>query len=392
MLAITGFLWSCGGASEQAETETASADLVIFAKEEVDITGEGADLPLDKLTLPEGFSIEVFAGNVPDARSLALGDKGTVFVGNRRQKKVYALVDSDGDGKADKRYTLASDLNMPNGVAFRDGDLYVAEVNRILRFPDIESNLESPGFEIIYDQYPTETHHGWKFIAFGPDGKLYVPVGAPCNICESEDEIYASITTIDVDADNPTPTVFAHGVRNTVGFTWHPTTNKLWFTDNGRDMMGNDTPECELNYAPEAGMHFGYPYWHQGDVKDPEFGDKRPNSEDFTAPAAKMGPHVAPLGLRFYTGSSFPATYQNNLFIAKHGSWNRDEKSGYQVTTVALDGTDKVASEKVFIEGWLDKASQENWGRPVDVMVMPDGSMLLSDDQAGCVYRITYKG
>lgn len=349
-------------------------------------------IQLETIKLPEGFKISVWAEDVDNARSLARNDDGSiVFVGNRQGKNVYALKDTNGDGKADKKYTLAKGLRMPNGVAFKDGDLYVAEVSRILRFKNIEQNLDNPTFEVVYDEYPTKAHHGWKFIAFGPDGLLYVPVGAPCNICESE-EIFASITRIDVNSQNPKPEIFAHGVRNTVGFDWHPDTKKLWFTDNGRDMMGDDIPDCELNHAPRKGMHFGYPYWHAGDVKDPEFGNKGKDKSAYIAPAAKLGPHVAPLGMRFYTGDLFPKSYQNNIFIAKHGSWNRSKKIGYQVTNVVLDNNQKVLKEEVFAEGWLDHASQDVWGRPVDVLQMPDGSLLVSDDMANCIYQISYSG
>ena len=349
------------------------------------------EIQLESIRLPEGFSIEVWAEDIPDARSLAANEDGSIiFVGNRQGKNVYALHDSNGDGKADKKYTLASGLRMPNGVAYRNGDLYVAEVSRILRFKDIAKKLENPSFEVVYDQYPDKAHHGWKFIAFGPDGLLYVPVGAPCNICESE-EIFASITRIDVS--NPSkPEIFAHGVRNTVGFSWHPETKDLWFTDNGRDMMGDDIPDCELNHAPQKGMHFGYPYWHAGDVKDPEFGNKGKDQAAYTAPAAKLGPHTAPLGMRFYTGNQFPSSYQNNIFIAKHGSWNRSKKIGYNVVRVILDEQQQVVREEVFAYGWLNDATQEVWGRPVDVLQLPDGSMLISDDMANCVYRIWYSG
>ncbi|MFN7188662.1 MAG: PQQ-dependent sugar dehydrogenase, partial [Cyclobacteriaceae bacterium] len=237
-------------------------------------------------------------------------------------------------------------------------------------------------------QYPTETHHGWKYIAFGPDGKLYVPVGAPCNICESEDPVYASMTRL--NADGSGMEVFASGVRNTVGFTWHPQTGNIWFTDNGRDMMGDDIPPCELNTADKAGMHFGYPYCHGGTIKDPEFGDKRPCS-DFTVPAQNLGPHTAPLGLKFYTGTMFPEEYRNQIFVAEHGSWNRSKKIGYRLSLVKLDANGKAVSYSTFAQGWLNETTQKAWGRPVDVLVLPDGSLLVSDDQANLVYRISYK-
>ncbi|SKC59669.1 PQQ-dependent sugar dehydrogenase [Ohtaekwangia koreensis] len=352
------------------------------------ITDYAATLPLDKIKLPAGFKIAVYA-EVENARSMALSPSGVVYVGNRDKDKVYAVKDTNGDFIADKKWVIASGLNMPNGVAFKDGNLYVAEISKITKYTGIESKLDNPPAPtVIADNYPTESHHGWKFIAFGPDGKLYVPVGAPCNICESKDEIYASITRL--NADGSGREVFARGVRNTVGFTWHPQTKELWFTDNGRDMLGDDKPSCELNVAPKKGMHFGYPYCHEGSIKDPEFGDKHPCSE-FTAPADKLGPHVAPLGLRFYTGSSFPVAYKNQIFVAEHGSWNRSKKSGYNVTLVKLQNN-KVTSHELFASGWLDEATQKEWGRPVDVLVLPDGSMLVSDDKANVIYRISYKG
>ena len=352
------------------------------------ISEKSAGLPLNSIKLPPGFAISVFA-EVDNARSMVLSPAGTLYVGNRNEDKVYAVKDTDGDYKADKRWVIASGLNMPNGVAFKDGDLYVAEVNRILRFKDIENRLSNPGQpEVVYDQYPTETHHGWKYIAFGPDGKLYVPVGAPCNICESENPVYASITRINTDGTGME--IYASGIRNTVGFTWHPQTKALWFTDNGRDMMGDDLPPCEFNSAPEAGMHFGYPYCHGGTIKDPEFGNKRACSE-FTKPIQNLNAHVAPLGVKFYTGSMFPEEYRNQAFIAEHGSWNRTKKSGHLVSLVKVENGKSVGYE-TFAEGWLNHATQEVWGRPVDILVMPDGSMLVSDDKGGMIFRITYKG
>jgi glucose/arabinose dehydrogenase len=239
---------------------------------------------------------------------------------------------------------------------------------------------------VVTDDYPTETHHGQKYIAFGPDGKLYVPVGAPCNLCDRKEEIFASITRMDPDGGGRE--IFARGIRNTVGFTWHPETGDLWFTDNGRDMLGDNVPNCELNHAPQAGMHFGYPYCHEGSIKDPEFGNKRPCS-DFVPPVQKMGPHVAPLGLKFYTGDMFPATYKHHLFVARHGSWNRTEKIGYDIALVKIDNN-KSRGLETFATGWLDNASQKAWGRPVDVVILPDGSMLVSDDTANVIYRISY--
>ncbi|MBS1489202.1 MAG: sorbosone dehydrogenase family protein [Bacteroidetes bacterium] len=353
------------------------------------ITGMSASLPLEKIKLPKGFSISVFA-EVENARSLAISPSGTIFVGNRDGNKVYAVKDEDNDGKADKKWVIASGLNMPNGVAFHNGDLYVAEVNRIHKFANIESKLDNPGkSQIVYDQFPTDTHHGWKYIAFGPDGKLYVPVGAPCNICEPTKPVYASITRM--NADGSGLEIFASGVRNSVGFTWHPVTKEIWFTDNGRDLLGDDIPPCELNTAPKAGLHFGYPYCHGGFLKDPEFGDKHPCS-DFVKPAQNLGAHVAPLGLKFYTGKMFPAEYHHQIILAEHGSWNRSKKSGYKLSMVKVDAHSKATSYTPFASGWLDEDSQKIWGRPVDVLLLPDGSMLVSDDHANVIYRIVYKG
>jgi glucose/arabinose dehydrogenase len=355
-----------------------------------DIRTAKADVKLDQIKLQPGFKIEVWAADIPNARSMAISDNGIVFVGNRQEKNVYALVDENGDGKADSKFILAEGLKMPNGVAYKDGDLYVAEVSRILRFKDIKNTLSNPSFEVVYDQYPTKTHHGWKFIAFGPDGMLYVPVGAPCNVCESDEEIFASITRLDVSKPGSKPEIVAHGVRNTVGFDWHPETKELWFTDNGRDMMGDDIPDCELNRVTANGQHFGYPYWHAGTVKDPDFGSKGKEASAYVAPAAKLGAHVAPLGMRFYEGEMFPSTYKNQAIIAKHGSWNRSKKVGYEVAVAKIDSSGKVTELEVFATGWLDQASQEVWGRPVDVQELPDGSLLISDDMAGCIYRVSY--
>ena len=345
-------------------------------------------LPLEKIKLPPGFAISVFADNVPSAREMALGSQGTLFVGSMRAGKVYAI--RIGDNKAVETLTIASGLNLPVGVAFRDGALYVSEVSRILRFDNIEANLANPPRPaVVSDRFPSATHHGWKFIAFGPDGMLYVPVGAPCNICDPDSNRYANIMRIRVDkgADGGAPEVFARGVRNSVGFDWHPETKELWFTDNGRDWLGDDKPDCELNHAPRQNMHFGFPYCHAGDISDPEFGHLR-ECADFTPPAVKLGPHVAPLGMRFYTGGMFPDEYRNNIFIAEHGSWNRSRKIGYRVKRVVLSGNQPVKHE-VFAEGWLQ--GQAAWGRQVDVLVMPDGALLISDDHAGAIYRISYR-
>jgi glucose/arabinose dehydrogenase len=344
------------------------------------------DPRLAHINLPDGFAIEVFTAEVPNARSMALGDR-TLFVGTRTEGAVYAipLVETAGGGlAAGKRITLASGLNMPNGVAVRDGDLFVAEINRILRFDDVEERLSDPSYQVVTDDYPSVRHHGWKYIAFGPDGKLYVQIGAPCNVCSEQG--FAVITRIDPDGTGRE--IVARGVRNSVGFTWHPQTGDLWFTDNGRDWMGDDIPPCELNHAPRDGMHFGFPYCHGGDIPDPDFA-KGHSCDEFTPPAMRLGPHVAPLGLKFYTGTMFPPDYHGHLFIAEHGSWNRSEPIGYRLTLVRIkDGVAR--TYETFAEGWLQNG--EAWGRPVDILLLPDGSMMVSDDRAGQIYRIHYTG
>ena len=347
------------------------------------------DQPLvEGIKVPAGFRVTLFADEIENARSMTMGANGTIFVGTRKNDKVFALVDEDKDGKADKKYIIAEGLDMPNGVAFKDGALYVAEVSRVWRFDNIEEHLDNPPQKVlISDNYPSDNAHGWKYIAFGPDGKLYVPVGAPCNICNDneQDTRYASITRM--NADGSGFEVFANGIRNTVGFAWHPQTNELWFTDNGRDNLGDDVPNDELNRAPQAGMHFGYPYCHAGDIADPEFGDGHPCS-NYTAPVQKLLPHTAALGMKFYTGNMFPAAYKNRIFIAEHGSWNRTEPIGYRVSMVTIDGNNAVSYEP-FATGWLNNG--EAWGRPVDILQLPDGSLLVSDDFANAIYRISYQ-
>jgi glucose/arabinose dehydrogenase len=346
----------------------------------------GEELPIDKIKLPPGFEISIYASKVPNARSMTLSPNCRLYVGTRRAGNVYAILDHNKDNKADEVITIAKGMNMPNGVAFRDGALYVAEVNRVLRFDDIENNLRNPGTPaIVNDSFPSDKSHGWKFIRFGPDGMLYVPVGAPCNICERKDQRYAAIMRMYPDGTGLE--VFAHGVRNSVGFDWHPKTNELWFTDNGRDWLGDDMPPDELNHAPEKDMHFGFPYCHGKNIPDPEFGKMR-KCEEFTPPAMELGPHVAALGMRFYTGEMFPEEYQNQIFIAEHGSWNRSIPIGYRITLVRLQENQAISYE-VFAEGWLQ--GRTAWGRPVDVLVMPDGALLVSDDKAGVIYRISYK-
>ncbi len=377
---------------QTTETKTKNGKVILGDDATVKETANGEilyslqGLPLGKIQLPEGFKISVFA-EVENARSLAISDdERTIFVGNRQKDKVYALQDLDGDGMAERKYVIAEGLDTPNGVAFKDGDLYVAEVSRILKFPNIEANLDNPPKPVVVtDKFPTDKHHGWKFIAFWPDDKLYVPVGAPCNICLEENPIYSSITRM--NADGSDLEVYAHGVRNSVGFDWHPNTKEFWFTENGRDRMNDTIPGDELNYAPKKDMHFGFPYCHQGNVADPEFGNLKDCSE-FTPPKLRQQAHVAALGMRFYTGNMFPEKYKNAIFIAQHGSWNRSNKVGYQVKVAYLNGNEVTEFED-FAKGWLQ--GESDWGRPVDVQQLKDGSLLISDDKANAVYRVWYE-
>jgi len=345
-----------------------------------------AALPLGEIQLPPGFRIEILSDTVPGAREMALSPSGTLFVGSSSQGKVYALPAALTGKPVTRVLVLARGLAMPVGVAFRDGSLYASSTSRIVRLDDIDARLDNPPAPVVVsDRFPKETSHGWKFIAFGPDGYLYVPVGAPCNICAPDDNRYANIMKMRPDGSDLQ--VVARGVRNSVGFDWHPATHELWFTDNGRDNLGDDQPDDELNRITQAGQHFGYPFCHAGNVPDPEFGKQRACSE-FVPPVARLGAHVAALGMRFYTGTQFPAAYRNNIFIAEHGSWNRSEPIGYRIVRVTLDAQGKATSQEIFAQGWLQHGKA--WGRPADVLVAPDGSLLVSDDHAGAIYRIRY--
>ena len=348
-----------------------------------------ADSAADKLNLiglPPGFEISIYAEGVENARQLALGEHGTVFAGSRKAGKVHAVTDTNGDHIADRVLLVDQGLDMPSGLEFRSGSLYVAAVDRILRFDDIEARLDDPPLPVVVtDDFPDKTHHGWKYLRFGPDGLLYVPVGAPCNVCDEAG--FAQVRRL--RADGSGMEAYAEGVRNSVGLAFHPRTGDLWFTDNGRDLLGDDLPGDELNHAPQPGLHFGYPYCHQGDSLDPDFGAGK-SCSDYTAPALTLGAHVAALGLAFYTGDQFPVEYRGQLFIAQHGSWNRTEKVGYNILLVHFDGQGAVTGSEVFASGWLQ--GQDHWGRPNDVLQMPDGSLLVSDDQANVIYRIRYAG
>ena len=339
-------------------------------------------LAVAQLKLPKGFKVDVYASGIANARSLRIGDKGTVFISNRQLDKVYAIVERNG-----KRETkvIASGLDRPNGLAFHNGTLYIGEGTKISKLEKIEDQLDNPPQPVvIYDDLPNHQSHGWKFIAIGPDNKLYINVGAPCNICIPPEE-NAQIRRVNLDGSGAE--LFARGVRNSVGFDWHPMTKELYFTDNGRDWLSEDLPEDELNRVTKAGQHFGFPYCHQGNFTDREFGWGR-SCDEFVKPVALLGPHSAALGMRFYTGKMFPETYRNAIFIARHGSWNRTKKIGGDVVVAKLNKDGTVKSVEPFITGFLQ--NNEYWGRPVDVHFMKDGSLLVSDDYAGAIYRVTY--
>jgi glucose/arabinose dehydrogenase len=342
-----------------------------------------SEMKLSQIKLPPGFSIELWAEGMPNARSIAVGAKGTVFIGTRLVENVYAVVDKGGKREVK---TILKGLYRPNGVAFHNGALYVAELSRILRFDNIEDNLDNPPKPVVvFDALPKDEPHGWKYLTVGPDGWLYFNIGAPCNICVPPDT-HAQI--VRVDPNKGVMESVVKGVRNSVGMAFHPTTKEMWFTNHGRDWMGEDLPHDTLHRVAKKGVHFGYPYCHQGDTLDPELGKGRSCSE-FTPPALKLGPHIAPLGMRFYTGKMFPAEYRNRIIIANHGSWNKSQKIGFNLMQVTLDSKGNAVKYEPFAEGWAEGNSY--WGRPVDVHVMPDGALLVSDDVAGALYRISYK-
>jgi len=342
---------------------------------------------IDQLHLPKGFKLTLFADNVPNARSMALGDNGVVYVGSGPEGKVYAIQDTNGDGIAEPYQLIAENLKMPNGVAYKNGALYVAEINRIQRYDDINKHLTNPPEPVtIYDQFPSEKHHGWKYLRFGPDDKLYTGIGAPCNICELQSPFG---TLVRLNADGSQFEIIAEGIRNTVGFDWQPNTNALFFNDNGRDYLGDDLPPEELNQWSAKGEHFGYPYCHAGDIPDPELAGNKKCSQ-FKAPVWKYKAHIAPLGMRFYRGQQFPATYQNQLFVAQHGSWNRTEPQGYRVVMIKFNQAGQPIAEEDFISGWLTKDGNV-LGRPVDILMLPEGSLLISDDKLGVIYKVTYQ-
>jgi glucose/arabinose dehydrogenase len=339
-------------------------------------------IPLDKLKVPKGFNLEVYASGMPNARSLAISDKGTVFVGSRLQDKVYAITNKDGKRQV---HVLVSGLYRPNGVAFKNGTLYIAELSQISKIENVEDKIDSsPKPVVIYNNLPKDEAHGWKFLAIGPDNKLYFEVGQPGNNV-LHDKDHGQLRRINLDGSGAE--VIAYGIRNTVGFDWDPKNKELYFTDNGRDWLSEDLPNDKLNRITKVGQDFGEPYCHQGNIPDPDFGWGHSCSE-FVPPVGLMGPHAAALGMRFYTGSMFPAEYRGQIFVARHGSWNKTNKFGGDVAFVKLNKDGTVKSVEPFLTGFLQNNNYV--GRPVDVMNMPDGSLLISDDWNGAVYRLSY--
>ena len=350
---------------------------------------------LDSLILPTGFEISIFADDLNTPRQISETSNGYIIVGSKKGDKIYALHDEDNDGYAEKKVLIAEGLQNPTGVSFYNNDLYFAEIDTIWIIKNIDewlnrSSKALPTKTVYMNNLPSETWHGFKYIDFGPDGNLYIPVGVPCNICiepQTNDNRFAAIHKY-VDGELIT---VADGVRNSVGFDWHPLTKKMYFSDNGRDWLGDDSPSCELNVVNEEGSFYGYPYKHSKDVIDPEFGHLIPTvDKKFVDPIAELGPHVAPLGIAFYDGNVFPDKYKNSVFVALHGSWNRTKKSGYTIVFVKLDNDGKYLYQEDFISGWLSNESA--WGRPVSPFIMKDGSMLISDDKYNVIYRVSYKG
>jgi glucose/arabinose dehydrogenase len=401
VLAAAGGLGALALAASPAAAQFAGTSK--FDKTQVDKSGQNSNLkghplppiaapadklPLDKIKLARGFKISVWQSGIAGARTMVLGDKGTMFVGTRGIGRVYAITEKDGKREVK---TILQGETMPNGLAFKDGSLYVFAINKVSRYDKIEDNLnklpDAVDLTKAYD-LPTAVHHNWKYVAFGPDGKIYVQVGANCNICELNPAEYGQIRRY--NADGTGQEIVARGVRNTVGFDWHPVTKELWFTDNGRDWAGNGGPEDELNRIPKnmEGANFGFPYCHAMGIPDPDV--KRPNPcAGVVMPAALTGPHAAGLGIRFYTGDMFPKKYKNVAFIARHGSWNREQKYGYDVVTAKVSGG--TAKIEPFMEGLLNTQKNEFYGRPAYVLPMKDGSLLVSDEQNGAIYRITYE-
>ncbi len=384
LVLLGGYLWNKYGYLKQSFSNFPKSSTVPTAPQS--LTPASSDPDLSYVHLASGLAISYYAEDIPGARSLAKGDTGVIYVGTRAQGVVYALVDDNQDGRADTRYVVASGLNNPNGVVYQDGNLYVAEIGRIIKFASIDTTYDKkPSYTTIYNDLPKETHHGWRYMALGPDNKLYLGIGAPCNTCEVQDP-HGTISRINLDGSGFE--VVARGIRNTVGFAWNPEDASLWFTDNGRDSLGEDIPRDELNQIRSEGTHFGFPYCHDQNVLDPQYG-KGKNCADYEAPTLPLAPHAAALGMLFYQGDMFPKEFKNTILLAEHGSWNRKVPIGYRLMRVNVQNG-VASSYQVFADGWLG-SNGKALGRPVDILELADGSLLVSDDFAGAVYRITYR-
>ncbi len=343
------------------------------------------DLPIDNITLPDGFKISIVTQQVKNARQIAMSPKGTIYVGSReKSKNVYEVNDLDGDWVAESVEVIAKNLVMPSGVAFNDGNLYVADNNRILKFSNIETK-NPPTYEVISNSLPKKKYHGWRYIKFGPHGSLYLPIGIPCDACVKGPP-YGQMLVMDMASEELS--VYAEGLRSVQGLDWHPETNELWFADNGRNHLGDEIPPDEINRISRSGMNFGAPFCHGGEIPDPDLGDSA-ICDGYDPPAVKLPAHVSPLGIQFYNQNRFPEEYRNRLFIAEHGSWDRSEPTGYRISTIIFDSEGNVLNYEIFAEGWLN-SDGSYWGRPTDLYFAPDGSLLVSDDHAGAIYRISY--
>ncbi len=378
---------TCANCSEQELRDSVEYMLAEASAKQKNDASAKTSLPLNLIKLPKGFHISIYAENIPGARQMTVAPNGVVFVGTRGQGKVYALLPNKGETQAAKSMVIASGLNEPNGVAFYKNNLYVSEIHQVIRYDGILKSLSNPPKPtVINTSFPNRKWHGYKYIKFGPDGYLYIGVGMPCNTCDYRKTQPMFGTIMRMLPDGKDLSIYAKGIRNTVGFAWNPATKVLWFTDNGQDLMGDGLPPDEINRAPKAGMDFGFPFVYGNNVPSPGYGN-HPN-KGFTPAAAELPAHVAPLGMTFYNGTEFPKAYRGQMFVAEHGSWNRSSKIGYQMVVVQVKNG-IVEHVKPFAYGWLQ--GQTAWGRPVDVITMPDGALLISDDQAGVIYRVSYK-
>lgn len=371
-------------------SEDQMRDAVVYMLDAVQTKpGARSALPLEKLNLPAGFQIEIFADQLPGVRTMAISDNGVVFVGTRGHGNVYAIIPPQNPQEKRRTITLLSGLNEPNGVAYYKGDLYVAEIHRILKYEDVEKHLDKmPAPIVINETLPKEKWHGYRVIDVGPDAHLYIAIGMPCNTCNYRDKqpLFGTISRMTLDGKNLQP--FAVGIRNSVGFDWHPQTKELWFTDNGQDLMGDDMPPDEINRAYQSGLDFGFPFVYGQNILAPLYSNKHIKDLKLEVPAYELQAHVAPLGMIFYTDTQFPKQYQNQIFVALHGSWNRSKKVGYEIIQLTVENN-KVTKMQPFITGWLQ--GQEGWGRPVDFLILQDGSLLITDDLNGLIYRVSYK-